>query len=129
MQVQKYEIGVPTSFCDYIAMRNRDGGTFQEVGKRLALVRRMMGLTQSAMAQRLNMPITRWNNYELGVSLIPVAEALKIKRLLPGLSTDWIYDDDRTRLTVELAARLDAAGLEIVSDVSVRKRGRPSGRQ
>ena len=129
MQVQKYEIGVPTLFCDHAAMSNQDGGTFQEVGKRLALVRRIMGLTQSAMAERLNMPITRWNNYELGVSLVPVAEALKIKRLIPGISTDWIYEDDRTRLTVELAARLDTAEREIASELPIRGRGRPSTRR
>lgn len=102
--------------------------TYQDVGKRLARVRRTLGLTQSAMAERMGMPFTRWNNYELGVSLIPVAEALKLKRIVPGLSTDWVYGNDRSSLSVGLAAALDAAELD-ETKAPAKKRGRSSAQR
>jgi transcriptional regulator with XRE-family HTH domain len=107
--------------------RNDDTSTEDGVGLRLTLIRRVLGLSQSEMCERLNLGITRWNNWELGINLIPPGEALRLKRMLPGLSTDWIYDGDRSRLSVELAEKLDAAAVAPEQPVK-RKRGRPSKR-
>lgn len=111
--------------CDDPRMANRSDETnsFEEVGRRISLIRRAMGLSQVEIAQKLNIGPTRWNNWELGVNLIPPSEVSRLKRMLPGLSSDWVYDDDRSRLTLEAAERLDAAAA--LPDEPVKKRGRP----
>lgn len=95
--------------------------TFQDIGVRLMQVRRVLGLSQVEIAARLHMKNTRWGNWEIGVSQIPPAEALKLKRMLPGLTTDWIYEGDASKLTVELLEQLTAA---LNSGEPVKKRGR-----
>lgn len=125
MQYQIFEIDNPAKFCDDPRMANRNYEThsFEDVGRRLSLVRRALRLSQVEIADRLNIGFTRWNNWELGINQIPPSEALRLKRMLPGLSTDWIYDEDRSRLTLEAADMLDAAAS--IPDEPVKKRGRP----
>jgi transcriptional regulator with XRE-family HTH domain len=86
----------------------------------------VLGLSQAEIADRLGLGSTRWNNWELGLNLVPPAVALRLKQMLPGLTTDWIYGGDRSKLTVELVEKLDAAAAG--RDEPVKKRGRPPRR-
>lgn len=83
--------------------------SFQEVGRRVAAIRQALGLTTYEMAKKLGTQQGRLESWEAGISLIPASEALKLKRMLPGLSTDWIYDGDPERIQVGLADQLNAA--------------------
>lgn len=107
-----------------MANQGDEPSPFDEVGKRIALVRRALGLNQTDMAARLNLNTTRWNNWELGVNQIPPNEALRLKRMLPGLSTDWIYDGDQSRISHELVLLFDR--LANTPEPPTKKRGRPS---
>lgn len=97
----------------------------EAMGGRLALLRELLGVTQVAMAARLNMQVTRWNNYERGVAPVQAPEILRLKRMFPGLTSDWILEGDRKGLTMEIAERLDAAA---EAPAPARKRGRPTKR-
>lgn len=107
--------------------RDIDAPTFEEIGRRLTLVRRVLGLSQVQIAELMNLKNSRWNNWEMGVNQIPPNEALKLKRMLPGLSTDWIYDGDSSRLSVDVAKQLDNAAAS--NEEPVKRRGRPVIRQ
>lgn len=97
---------------------------FEDVGRRLALVRRALGLNQKELSEKLNVLNSRWSNWELGGNQIPPSETRKLKHLLPGLTQDWVYDGDRSGLPHRLAELLDK--LESEPEEPTKKRGRPS---
>lgn len=100
---------------------------FEDIGKRLALVRRAVGLNGSEIADKLQIGPTRWSNWETGLNQIPPQECRKLKRMLPGLSSDWIYDGDRDRLSYELATLFDKLASEPEAQPNApKRRGRPS---
>lgn len=97
----------------------------EAMAERLRHLREMLGITQVAMAARLGMQVTRWNNYERGVGPVQAPEILRLKRMFPGLTSDWILEGDRKGLTMEIAERLDAVA---EAAAPAKKRGRPTKR-
>lgn len=112
-------------FCDDPGMSNHDEtNPFAEEGRRLALVRRVLGFSQVEIAEKLNLRNSRWSNWELGLNQIPPGVVTQLKRLLPGLDQDWVYEGDRSGLSHQLAATFDKLVNE--PDTPSKKRGRPS---
>ena len=85
---------------------------FIEIGRRLKQIRQVLGWSQAAIAWKLEVTRARWRNWENGVSQVPPHEALRLKRLLPGLTLDWIYDGDNHHFSYDLAHKLDAVADE-----------------
>lgn len=118
---------IPIKFCDDLAMSNRDtSNPFEDEGRRLALVRRVLGLSQVELSERLNLRNSRWSNWEVGANQIPPSVVTQLKRLLPGLDQDWIYEGDRSGLSHQLAATFDKVASEPEDTGTKKKRGRPS---
>jgi hypothetical protein len=65
--------------------------------------------TQDAFAARLGVDTKRLNNALVGYSL-SVDLAQRIKRAVPGMTRDWLYDGDENGLPVSLRDRLREAG-------------------
>ena len=105
--------------------RDEDAPTFKEIGRRLMLLRRILGLTQVDMAAKMGIQTSRWNNWEMGVSQIQPSEALRLKRLIPGVTTDWIYGGDASGITLSLAEQIDTVAKEPAPE---KRRGRPSSK-
>jgi hypothetical protein len=79
-----------------------------EVAERVARVMEVCGdLTQTAFALRLGADVGRVNNvlrgHPLGKDM-----AFKMVRVLPGLTTDWLWFGNPAGLPLELAQRLGA---------------------
>lgn len=79
------------------------------VGLRLRRLREAKGYHDGLQARFANKVagVTKgtWNAYERGENLIPVATALKLKRLY-SVPIDWIYDGDSRNLPFELSLAL-----------------------
>lgn len=65
---------------------------YQEIGARLAVVRKALGHTQVMMARLLESDTNGqiWSNYESGRRRISIDHALVLSRCY-GISLDWIY--------------------------------------
>ncbi len=68
------------------------GRPHAEVGERLRLMMEARGLTSAQVARLLGMSPTRYSNYVVGSSLIPVDAALKLR--VYGVSLEWLYSGD-----------------------------------
>lgn len=79
-----------------------------EVASRLVRVRGLYQENQAAFARRLDISLARWNNFERG-SPLSHQIAVKLVRLVPGLTLDWLYLGKTDGLTVDLARRLETA--------------------
>lgn len=77
-----------------------------DVASRLVKVRGLYGDNQAAFARRLGISLARWNNFERG-SPLSHEVAIKLVRLVPALTLDWLYLGATGGLSVELARRLD----------------------
>lgn len=64
--------------------------------------------TQKEFAAKLGVETKRLNNALVGYTL-SVELAQKIKRLVPGMTRDWLYDGDEDGLPVSLRDRLREA--------------------
>lgn len=105
-------------------MSNHDNGhDFADVGERLVKVRRVLGLNQGELADRLNWQGTRLSNWETGAALIPPRELRRLKQIVPGLTSDWIYDGETNGLTAALLEQVNSLPPE--DDQPTKKRGRP----
>jgi transcriptional regulator with XRE-family HTH domain len=96
-----------------------------ELGRRLDLARRAIGMSQKEFAQEAGIAITTYNQYEKGASFPPVAAAQKICRK-HHLTLDYIYSGDRGALkklladTIEHLEAVDAARKPPLKVVSSR---------
>ncbi|KAA2236434.1 helix-turn-helix domain-containing protein [Salinarimonas soli] len=79
---------------------------FTDVGRRLRLMRDIMGWSQMDLCRMLDIGQSRWSAYETGRVGMPIYEARRLKRLVPGLTLDYLYEGDTRHLTLELAMRL-----------------------
>jgi len=71
--------------------------------ERLKRLREALGYeTQTAFAERLGISLGRWNNFENGK---PLSHEIvtKLLRLVPGLTSDWLYYGRTGGLPVETA--------------------------
>lgn len=76
--------------------------------------------TQDAFADKLEVEKKRLNNALVGYPL-SIELAMKIKRAIPGITRDWLYDGDEGGLPVSLRDRLREA------ETTVRAGGARSG--
>ena len=75
------------------------------VGRRLALVREALGLSQRELAEALNLSPGAIGNYEQGKRVIPPHVAVRLKRLF-GVPVDWLYDGSLVGMPDEVRQRL-----------------------
>jgi hypothetical protein len=82
-----------------------DDHDWPEVGERLRKIRHLAGYTeygdQKQFALDYDFHPCSWNHWEKGGS-IPWQEALKVTKVLSGVTLDWIYLGVRDGLTVRL---------------------------
>jgi hypothetical protein len=64
--------------------------------------------SQEAFAAKLGIDKKRMNNPMVGYPL-SIDLAQRIKRIVPGMTRDWLYDGDEAGLPVSLRDRLRAA--------------------
>jgi DNA-binding XRE family transcriptional regulator len=80
----------------------------EAVADRLRLTREAAGYAgrrQAEFARFLGIPENTYNHYELARRLIPVQEALKLRRRV-GASLDWIYHGEGSNNAASLAEAL-----------------------
>jgi DNA-binding XRE family transcriptional regulator len=76
------------------------------VGKRLALLRAVLGIeNQAEMAKRLKIDPKRYHVWEAGKGLIPVHQAIELRRLT-GATLDYIYLGEMGALSTKLSQQL-----------------------
>jgi transcriptional regulator with XRE-family HTH domain len=122
-QGPNYMMVFPAKVCESPHMSD-ESHPFEDIGKRLALARRALGLSGVELSQKLGVSNGVWSNWELGINQIRPEFVRKLKNLIPGLSHDWLYDGDRQRLTVELAELFDRLASQ--PEDGPKRRGRPS---
>lgn len=98
----------------------------KEMGERFKAIRKVRGLTASALAKHIGVKPSAISNWETGYREIDILKLARFAKEL-GFSTDWIIIGDlsgfRLDVVTELQAHLRAsqeAGLE-----KQRQRGRP----
>ncbi len=82
-------------------------GRQSPTAQRLRILREHLGCdTSAAMAGKLGISPQRWNNFEGGLPLSKEI-AFKLVRLIPGLTTDWLWFGKADGLPVHLARDLE----------------------
>lgn len=81
---------------------------YEPIGKRLAQLRKVLGISQAELCRQIKCTSTRWNNYETGDRRITLPIAMKLADEY-GASLDWIYRDERGGLPMDLRTRLNKA--------------------
>jgi len=83
--------------------------TTRHIAARLLRTREALGLNQREFAMRANLKPNRYSQYETGVRALTIDAALRICDEY-GISLDWLYRGDRSRLPHHLA--IDIARIE-----------------
>lgn len=81
--------------------------TPDKVGARLALVREVLGLSQTQIAGQAGIAVNAWNNYETGRRRISIDAAIAVAREF-RLTLDYIYVGDPSNLPHGLARAIEA---------------------
>jgi transcriptional regulator with XRE-family HTH domain len=81
---------------------------FTDIGRRLTAMRVALRLTQAQVCRDIHINPNTWNQYEKGVREIPPLIAIRLRKRY-GVTTDWIYDGDRTMLPTILDRQLNSA--------------------
>jgi hypothetical protein len=97
--------------------------------RRLRIMREVLtGENQTDFAARLEIDYKRWSNYERGYP-VPREVAFLLRRHFPGMSIEWIWFGDKTKLSpeykrkVEIAEKLDDEQNEALAEMAkIKKR-------
>jgi hypothetical protein len=83
------------------------GRTHQDVANRLLLLERLIGLKAADICRKAKIAPNAWSQYTdpEGKRRITLGAAYKLKDAY-GVTLEWIYDDDDTRLPQDIAAAL-----------------------
>jgi transcriptional regulator with XRE-family HTH domain len=100
-------------------MYTKPDPTLPEIGARLALTRRALGLTRFQMARLLGTDMPTWGTYEAGLQRIRVDRALKLSAY--GIPLEWVYQGKTTNLHRRSVPRFASCKL-----TGARARRRPS---
>ena len=87
-----------------------DPTSLPEIGARLAVTRKALGLTQTEMDRRMGSALTNgqaYNAYETGRQRIPTHHALALCRTC-NITLDWIYRGQMHSLQPDICAKLEA---------------------
>ncbi len=76
-------------------------------GERLVAIRDYLGLTPADMAAEIRVGYTTWKNYEHGWP-VPAPIARRIRARVPGMTLDWIYEADASKMDHDLQIALGA---------------------
>lgn len=95
--------GVDECFSHFMKKR-----PFTDIGRRLTAFRKVIGISQAQLCRDIGVAPNTWNQYEKGIREIPPATAVKLHRKY-GITTDWIYDGDRTMLPSSVDRKLTSA--------------------
>lgn len=83
------------------------------VGERLALLRKVKGISsQAEMARIIGCELKRYNHWERGRGMLPVEFAIEISKKT-GANLDYIYLGDMSSLPLNLWTLLSAAMPEV----------------
>ena len=106
-----------------------DPTSIAEIGRRLELTRRALGLTQVMMGRLMGAVSNgqAWGNYESGKRRISVDHALALSQNL-GLPLDWIYQGRMVNLPPELREKIQHLMLE-AQPQTLTRRLRPAGKE
>lgn len=79
----------------------------RERAERLRLIREKLHKirSQRQFAAQLNVPYNTYNNWERG-SPIPESWVERLKRITPGITGDWLFWGDESRLDVETLRKI-----------------------
>jgi transcriptional regulator with XRE-family HTH domain len=96
-----------------MAPRSSDPTSVTEIGTRLALTRRALGLTQVMMARLMGSvgDGQAWENYEAGRRRISIDHAMALTQSC-GIPLDWIYQGQMANLPPQLRERIQQLMLE-----------------
>lgn len=92
-----------------------------DVGTRLHLMRRALGMSQTEIARSLDWPVSGWNQWEMGKRLINVAVAAKIADRY-AIPMEWIYMGRTTYLPYEFGKKMDALKHNPFPETVIRRR-------
>jgi DNA-binding XRE family transcriptional regulator len=88
---------------------------FMDVADRLKLIRAATNAgSQRVLAQRLKIEHSTYAQWEAGVNLIPVHEAVKLCVMF-GVTLDWIYRGDVSGLPLRVMTLLESQSENIVT--------------
>jgi transcriptional regulator with XRE-family HTH domain len=73
--------------------------------QRLRRLRNLFGPSLTEFCRRYQISPSQWANYEAGFNP-SLKTAMHIRKQIPGLTLDWIYDGDKFGLSIELQQRL-----------------------
>ena len=112
-----------------MAHQPTDPTSIAEIGRRLELTRRALGLTQVMMGRLMGAVSNgqAWGNYESGKRRISVDHALALSQNL-GLPLDWIYQGRMVNLPPELREKIQHFMLE-AQPRTLTRRLRPAGKE
>jgi len=85
-------------------MYTKPDPTLPEIGARLALTRRALGLTRFQMARLLGTDMPTWGTYEAGLQRIRVDRALKLSAY--GIPLEWVYQGKTASLHPHIGAKI-----------------------
>lgn len=84
------------------------GDWAHDVGRRLALTRKALGLWQEEFAQAAGLTQPRYNPYETGKRMLTIEAARGLCEAF-GLTFDWLYRGDPSGLPYRLADQIKSA--------------------
>ena len=86
--------------------RMADGGkSLKDIGRRIAALRRVMKMNKTAFAELIGVSQPAVSQYENGVRRPELDVAQRI-RMRTGVTLDWIYEGDRSGLSLRWANEL-----------------------
>lgn len=103
-----------------IAMTADQRRSQAEVARRIRLTRRALGYKGKELARSLRISAAVWSFYETGRNRFPVETALRWGDI-DGVTLEWLYDGDPTRLSVDLKRRIDALRDRSIARTRTRK--------
>lgn len=74
---------------------------YSDIGKRLSVLRTVLGISQAELCRQIRCATNRWNQYEKGERRITITVANRLADEY-GASLDWIYRGDPKALPNQL---------------------------
>ena len=95
--------------------RTRPPGYLRQVGRRLRLVRLVLGLSAVVMSRALGVSDKAYYQWEDGSRLFDFLAAIRLKELY-GVPLDWIFDSDEVRLPERFADQVRGSVRKALAD-------------
>ena len=99
---------------------SHSGYNIADYVNRLRLMREIEGATQQEFADRLEMDMRRWNNYERGFPM-PRDVVFSIMNTIKGPTPDWLWFGYMGNLTPEYRAKVERMQTLMVEQLEAEK--------